>query len=272
MSPPAFDGAAEGYDRAFTDTAVGRAQRAAVWRHLEERVLTRQELAVLELGCGTGEDALRLAALGHRVHAVDASEGMLAVARRKAVEAGLAARLRLEHRDLRQLGGLEAEGPFDLALSDFGPLNCLEPKELARLGATLTRLVRPGGRAVLVVMPRGCPWEWAWFGLRGRPRQALRRLRRGPVAAPVEGSAVDAWYHGPRRVLAALGGGWRRRHAVAVGLFVPPSYLDPLVARRPRLLAALVALDRALERLPGAAALADHCLVDAERRPEGVRR
>src|SRR6516225_9979224 len=40
-------------------------------------------LAILDLGCGTGRHALRLAAAGAEVTAVDFSEGMLAEARRK---------------------------------------------------------------------------------------------------------------------------------------------------------------------------------------------
>jgi malonyl-CoA O-methyltransferase len=47
-------------------------------------------LAALDVGCGTGRHALRLAAAGARVTAVDFSEGMLAQARRKAAERGLA--------------------------------------------------------------------------------------------------------------------------------------------------------------------------------------
>src|SRR5438128_9240335 len=44
---------------------------------------------VLDLGCGTGRVAIPLAALGHRVTAVDLSEEMLRVAGAKATAAGV---------------------------------------------------------------------------------------------------------------------------------------------------------------------------------------
>ena len=48
---------------------------------------------ILELGCGTGEDALRLARRGLEVVAVDASPGMIQVARQKAQERDLGNRV-----------------------------------------------------------------------------------------------------------------------------------------------------------------------------------
>ena len=58
----AFDAIAEHYDDLFTNSLIGRAQRQAVWeiasRHLRPGGL------VLELNCGTGEDALFLANSG----------------------------------------------------------------------------------------------------------------------------------------------------------------------------------------------------------------
>ena len=44
---------------------------------------------VLDVGAGTGALSLLAAEIGHRVTALDLSEGMLAVAERKAVERGL---------------------------------------------------------------------------------------------------------------------------------------------------------------------------------------
>ena len=125
--------------------------------------------------------------------------------------------------------------------------------------------MRPGGRVVLVVMPRGCPWEWLWFGLQLRPAAALRRFKRGPVVADLGASAVATWYHSPARVRQALGDGWRHRYTVAVGIAVPPSYLEPLFAKRPRALALLAGIDRLVASLPFVAARADHFLIDCER-------
>jgi SAM-dependent methyltransferase len=75
----AFDRQAETYDR-FADGVIGRTLRARVHERLLDRF--RAGHRVLELNCGTGVDAVRLAQHGVRVVATDVSAGMLARARR----------------------------------------------------------------------------------------------------------------------------------------------------------------------------------------------
>src|SRR5690349_8175190 len=118
----AFDPLAADYDAAFTHSPIGR--------YLRDQLHTRLDLHfhagdhVLELGCGTGEDALYLATRGVHVTATDVSEGMLNVAREKAQNPLIT----FANLDLRRLSGnweLETE-IFSGAFSNFGPLNCLD--------------------------------------------------------------------------------------------------------------------------------------------------
>src|SRR5579862_7375296 len=76
-----FDAIAEQYDAHFTNSRIGRAQRQSVWLELDRLFQPGQH--VLDINCGTGEDALHLGARGIRVLACDASAEMIAVARRK---------------------------------------------------------------------------------------------------------------------------------------------------------------------------------------------
>ena len=71
LATSAFDGVADRYDVEFTDTAVGRALRSVVWSRLV--TVFRPSQRILELGCGTGEDAIRLAMAGMSVVATDPS-------------------------------------------------------------------------------------------------------------------------------------------------------------------------------------------------------
>lgn len=92
----------------------------------------------LDAGCGTGRHAAHLAALGHEVVGVDASEPMLAVARRKLPDA-----------DLR-VGDLTAL-PLEDASVD-GAVCALALSHLSALGsavAELGRVLRPGGRLIV---------------------------------------------------------------------------------------------------------------------------
>ena len=80
----AFDRVADSYDELFTRTAIGRAQRKQVWKEL--LAAFPEGSRILELNCGTGEDARFLTKEGRYVVASDASAAMIAVARRRTKE------------------------------------------------------------------------------------------------------------------------------------------------------------------------------------------
>lgn len=255
----AFDRAAAGYDAEFTDSVTGRAQRALVRRHLA-RGLTRPS-EILELNCGTGADALWLADHGHRVLATDISPAMVGQVLTKAAGRPDVAAQVLATEDLGQL-----EGSFDLVFSNFGGLNCVAPDSLTALAHDLARLVRPGGRAVLVVMPRFCLWESLYGLVRGNARLARRRWDGGPVEAHLgQDQSFQVWYPSPHAFARAFRFGFRHVATRPIGFAVPPSAMEPWAARVPRLVSVAATLDAFL---PGAfAAAADHALIELERLP-----
>jgi SAM-dependent methyltransferase len=89
---------------------------------------------VVELAVGTGRIAVPIAAAGVPVIGVDASEGMLAVARDYARERGVEALLDLRHGDLREP---PVEGPVPLVIAPFRSLLHMETDDdrLAALAA-----------------------------------------------------------------------------------------------------------------------------------------
>lgn len=258
-----FDTAAAAYDEAFTTRPLARLLRAAARTHLEAAFGPGDR--VLELGCGTGEDAVWLAARGVRVTATDASPAMLARAAEKARARGLADGVDLVRTDLAEGELPEAPGGFDGSFSSFGPLNCLEKRR--RLAASLADRVRPGAPVLLMVMGPLCPWEVGWHLLRLEPAKAFRRLRRGaeaPVGNPPV--AVRVWYPTPRRLRSDFEPWFRHRRTVGIGVVLPPPYLARLVEGRPALLRRLASWDRrAGAGFPGTW-LNDHYLSILERR------
>jgi len=78
MASGCFDLLAADYDRTWTNSGAGRLQRDAVWRQIVR--LFRAGDHVLDLGCGTGEDAAHLMRHGVRVRAMDASPEMVRLA------------------------------------------------------------------------------------------------------------------------------------------------------------------------------------------------
>ena len=78
----AFDRHAADYDAQFTHTVVGRIQRRQVWSSIDRLKLPTNP-RVLELNCGTGEDAQEWTQRGANVLATDVSGKMVELAATK---------------------------------------------------------------------------------------------------------------------------------------------------------------------------------------------
>lgn len=255
----AFDDLAASYDATFTDTPLGRLLRDRVWARVDP--LVGPGTRVLELNCGTGEDAAHLASLGAVVLATDAAADMVAATRAKADRRGVGERVATAAIAIESLDVLDVDpfgGPFDLVLSDFGGINCVA--DLPRIGPALARLVRPGGSVVLVVMGPVVPWEWGWYLVRRQPGRAFRRFRRS-----TEWRGMTIRYPSPRTVARALGPAFRVESVAPIGVVLPPSYVGEWVAARPALLRTLARWENRVDRVPGAAWLGDHYLVHLRR-------
>jgi len=75
------------------------------------------------------------------------------------------------------------------------------------------------------VWSRVCVAELAWFLLHGQVGKAFRRLS-GKAAARVGGVTIEVSYPTVRTVRRVLSPWFRLESHSAVGLFVPPSYVE----------------------------------------------
>jgi SAM-dependent methyltransferase len=141
-----------------TDTRTAASLRTAprtavVWEVLTAE-LDRQagrELAVVDVGGGTGGFAVPLARAGHRVTVVDASPDALAALTRRAADAGVPDRVTAVQGDGDRLAELVAAGTADLVLC-HSLLEVVDDQVgvLRSVAATL----RPGGAASVLVANR----------------------------------------------------------------------------------------------------------------------
>jgi ubiquinone/menaquinone biosynthesis C-methylase UbiE len=256
----AFDSIAERYDDIFTETLIGRTQRNAVWDLLTQVFSPTDR--VLELNCGTGEDAFFLARRGTSVTACDASPAMIAVAQRRKSREAPQAKIQFQVVCSEDIASLAAEAPFDGAFSNFSGLNCVA--DICGVALSLGKLVRPGGRLLICLSSRFCLWETLWFLAHAKAGKAFRRVS-GQTVASVNGVPVPVWYPSIRRLRDVFSGCFHLRSFRAVGLFVPPSYIEPFIRKHESLISFLANLDRIFAGLPVFRCIGDHILLDFER-------
>jgi len=200
----------------------------------------------LDAGCGHGFQTALLRALGYETHGVDLAAALLALARRRVPDAGLA------RADLTALP--YADASFDVVSCGGSTLSFVDDPDRAL--AEIARVLRPGGRLLLE-----CEHKWSldlvWTAASALTRdalgygttagtlwRALRRPLRAPLVLPYPGYGTLTLFSGRdlRRRLAAAG-----LHAErAWGIHAVTNLIPSTVLHRPRLPRALVMVYRLL--------------------------
>jgi ubiquinone/menaquinone biosynthesis C-methylase UbiE len=255
----AFDSLAARYDDLFTRSMIGRAQRGAVWKVLTETFKSGDH--ILEINCGTGEDALFLARNGISVVACDASEQMIRRARQRMGAEDPDAPIHFEVLPTEQLF-LRPDDLFDGALSNFSGLNCVA--NLQQTARDLAALVTPGAPVLLCFSTRFCLSETIWFAFHGHFRKAFRRSS-GMATVKVDGFSVKVQYPTLRAIKRMFAPFFLLRSCTGVGIAVPPSYLESWARKYPRGFALLRRIDKRISRLPWLRTIGDHMLLHFER-------
>jgi cyclopropane fatty-acyl-phospholipid synthase-like methyltransferase len=128
---------------------------------------------VLDVGCGTGEHALMVAALGLEATGVDTSPTAIARAERKASERGLKARFLVQ--DALELASL---GEQFGTVVDCGLFHVFDPEDRPRVVESLG-----------AVMGTGARYHMLCFSDRPQPGWVPRRVSRAEISA----SFSDGW-------------------------------------------------------------------------------
>lgn len=258
-----FDRLAAAYDRDFTESHIGRAQRNAVWNVLLETFSVNDN--VLELNCGTGEDAFFLAAHGISVLSCDASQQMILLAEYRLRQKEELQSVVFRHLPTERVAELKPPIAFDGVFSNFSGLNCVA--DLTPLSIELATLTRPGSQLLLCLSTRYCLIEILYYMLRGQPRKALRRCK-GRAQASLDGVPLPVYYLTVRELRRIFAPYFQLRSVMGVGVAIPPSYLESWVARHPRAFAFLRRIEAGVAAWPILRSTGDHVLLRFERVPQ----
>jgi ubiquinone/menaquinone biosynthesis C-methylase UbiE len=259
----AFDSVAADYDGPRGNNLLIQDMRREMWRWLDATFAPRSRL--IDLGCGTGLDAVRMAGLGHRVTATDWSSQMVVRTEDRARSESVADRVETLRVGAHELRRLDGDGAFDGAYSNLGALNCVP--DLSEVSSACARLLKPGGALVFTVIGRVCPWEIAHYALRWRWARLGIRFARELVPVGMNGHTIWTRYYTPREFYRAFAREFALEHHRGLCLFAPPPYLtrvrDALSIRGYDW---LWRLDRRTAGWPGLRSMGDHFLMVLRKR------
>ncbi len=221
---------------------------------------------VLELGCGTGLETLRLGERGIRIVATDISGEMISLLKRKIdterLERFVEAK-QLAAGDISLLVDEYGRGSFDGAFSTFGALNCEE--SLAAIPSGLAALVRPNGAVMFGIWNRSCAAEFSLSLAGGNFHRAFAR-HRSPVPLGSSRYGIPVHAHSFGSFVRPFLPYFQVERVAGVSVFVPPYDYDRMFTTSQGLLRLLHRLDeRFASRFPFNR-FGDHFFVEMKRR------
>lgn len=260
-----FDAVAPHYDLQSGPPSGSRpGNRLVTWLRSEHLAIVRdlvpENASLLDIGCGTGIEALALVQDGYSVLGIDISPAMVRQAQIKVAAFGIRFGAMFKALPAGQLSELDERGPFQGAYASLGTLNT-EPN-LPAVAAALHDRLESGAPFVVMVMNRRCWFEISYNLRRGQPGKTLDRSEEwgesragtGDVIAPVR-------FYTPAAFAAHFAEYFEVERVIAFPLLLPPVHMAELYYRREEHFQRLLGRERRMREWPGFRAGGDHFLM-----------
>ncbi len=256
MLQEAFNKYAQQYDNHFTNTLIGKAQRNKVYEYLKNLHFFSTK-KVLEINCGTGEDAFILAQHNAQVTATDISEQMIEVAKQKNRDTSAD----FICSSIQNLPIKLNDKKFDIIFSNFGGLNCLNETDLKQFAKNSADLTSAQADLIFIIMGTNCLIEKLYFLLKGNKKKAYRRQQKNGVETNINNQLFTTYYYSPKQITEIFKTHYTVQTVKPIGLFIPPSYLEPLIKKHTILFKFLVILDGVFSKFSMLSNNADHYII-----------
>jgi len=255
MLQKAFDKYASQYDQHFTYSLIGKEQRKRVYRHLISDI--KNSNSVLEVNCGTGEDAIWLAKQNKQIIATDISSEMISIAKKKDTEN------KIDFQTLNAIHINSISDTFDVIFSNFGGLNCLNEDELKLFFNAAHLKLNKTGIMILVFISSNCIWEKWYFKLKGK---FFRRKHKSAVDTTINNESFSTYYYSPDDIAVYTMNDFKIIKLKPIGLFIPPSYMESKMKKYSLLFKMLVKLEGLFGNISRLANKADHFYIALEKK------
>ena len=158
---------------------------------------SKRGMKVLEIGCGTGEEAARFVLeTGNEITCLEISSGMINFARNKMEKLGIADKFTSVKRPASEIG-LVGDS-FDLIYSFNGALNT-EPR-IRETANGIYHSLKDGGVLIFSIRNRRCLGESILYSILGKNERIKDRARE-TTYVEVVGKKVKSQYYSPGEIL-----------------------------------------------------------------------
>jgi SAM-dependent methyltransferase len=254
----AFDSASEEYDftirRNFINTWIRRRSLGVL------KKLVRHDDFLLEVGSGTGAEALEISQWVSGIIATDVSARMTELVRAKAAARGIEDKLlsvTLRAGEIARVRETIGRRSLRVGYSFNGALNC-EP-ELDSFVSQLHELLEPGGCFVCSVRNTTCASEMVSHGLALQFSRATPRKTQ-PTMVSVGGMDIPSTYFSPSDFAARFEPAFKPVEVIGLPSLLPPAYLNDYYLRVRNVSSVLERLEPLLSVIPPFNRLGDQTL------------
>lgn len=220
----AFDSASEEYDFTINSNRINRWIRKRSIDLILKYV--NKNSILLEIGCGTGEEAIKIVSHVKKIVATDISCKMIELLNLKIKGRSLQDKIvpiRVAASGIAELANLFLMDKFDLAYSLNGALNC--ELKINLFPKSLSGLIKPNGYFICSIRNSVCASEMLSHLFAFQFDKCTPRKKQ-PMMVSVGGKDIPAFYYKPEEFARFFKPWFEVRRIIALPAIIPPAYLS----------------------------------------------